>query len=195
MAHDDPVSEPQPTGRPMRGLRQSVGDMLRSMAVVLAVVGAILLVTWRPQPEAVREVPVEPIAAVATMQAEFPVLIVTPAHAGTVTSVRWESTPASDGELVWHVGYVTDEERYLQLSQSLAESSDYLAEQTFQAAPIVDFGDLPASVQRLTGEGWVPWQQPDRRSLVRDNDGSTTILSGTATWSELADAASHLVLP
>ena len=179
----------------MRGLRQSVGDMLRSMAVVLVVVGAILLVTWRPQPEAVREVPVEPVAAVATAQADFPVLIVTPAHAGSVTSVRWESTPASDGELVWHVGYVTEEDQYLQLSQSLADSADYLAEQTFDAAPMVDYEELPASIQRLTGEGWVPWAQPERRALVRDNDGSTTILSGTASWSEIADAATHLVLP
>jgi len=195
MAHDVLVSTPEPTGRPMRGLRQNVGDMLRSMIVVLAVVGAILLVTWRPQPEAIREVPVEPTAAVAVQQADFPVFIVDPRHAGQVTSVRWESTPASDGELVWHVGYVTPEEQYLQLSQSLASSETYLAEQTLDAQVLADFSELPASVQELTGEGWVPWELSDRRSLVRDNDGSTTILTGSASWGELADAAGHLVLP
>ena len=33
------MSIPEPTGRRNRGLKQSVGDMLRSMVVVLAVVG------------------------------------------------------------------------------------------------------------------------------------------------------------
>jgi hypothetical protein len=195
MAHDVPVSTPEPTGRPMRGLRQSVGDMLRSMVVVLAVVGAILLITWRPSPDPIREVPVEPVAIVATAQADFPVLVVDAPHGGTVTSVRWESTPESDGDLVWHVGYVTPEEEYLQLSQSLADSPGYVAEQTSDGRMLDDYADLPAAVQGLTGEGWVPWERADRRSLVRDNDGSTTILTGTASWSDLADAASHLVLP
>lgn len=195
MAHDVPVSTPEPTGRPMRGLRQSVGDMLRSMAVVLGVVGVILLVTWRPQPEPIREVPVEPVAIIASAQADFPVFVVDARHTGAATSVRWESTPESDGEMVWHVGYVTPDEEYLQLSQSLADSPSYLAEQTTDGEILETYEDLPAAVQSLTGEGWVPWQQGDRRSLVRENDGATTILTGTAPWSDLADAASHLVFP
>lgn len=195
MAHDVRVSTPEPTGRSNKTLKQSVGDMLRSMAVVLAVVGAILLVTWRPQPDPIREVSIEPTVAFATTQADFPVFVVDTAHAGTVTSVRWESTPASDGELVWHVGYVTPDDDYLQLSQSLADSADYRAEQTSQGVALVDYEDLPANVQKLTGEGWTPWETDERRSLIRDNDGSTTILSTTASWSDLADAASHLVLP
>jgi len=86
---------------------------------------------------------------------------------------------------VWHVGYVTPEEQYLQLSQSLADSPGYLAEQTSDGRVLQDYADLPAAVQGLTGEGWVPWEQADRRSLVRENDGSTTILTGTASWSDL----------
>src|SRR6056297_602074 len=127
MAHDVPVTTPEPTGRPMRGLRQSVGDMLRSMVVVLAVVGAILLVTWRPQPDPIREVPVEPVAIFATAQADFTVLVVDTPHGGQVKSVRWESTPESVGEWVWHGGDVTPGEQYLQLGQSLADSASYLA--------------------------------------------------------------------
>ena len=41
MPHDDEMSIPEPTGRRNRGLKQSVGDMLRSMVVVLAVVGRL----------------------------------------------------------------------------------------------------------------------------------------------------------
>lgn len=165
------------------------------MAVVLVVVGAIMLVTWRPQPEAVRTVPIEPTASIASAQAQFPVVVVDPAREGQVTSVRWASTPESDGQIVWHVGYVTKAGEYLQLSQSLAESGAYLAEQTADAQVLTDYSDLPAAVQSLTGEGWIPWANADRRSLVRTNDGSTTVLGGTASWAEIADAAQHLVLP
>ena len=196
MADDGRVSTPEPTGRPMRGLRQNVGDMIRSMAVVLAVVGAILLVTWRPQPDPIREVSLEPLVSFASSQADFPVVVVdTEARA---TSVRWESTEGSDGELVWHVGYVTPDEQYLQLSQSRADSDTYIAEQTVEGVRLSDYAELPALVQGLTAEGWVPLANGNvdvRRSLLRTNDGSTTILSGTGTWSDLGDAARRLVLP
>lgn len=180
----------------MRGLRQNVGDMLRSMAVVLVVVGAILLVTWRPAPEAVREVSLEPLVSIASNRAPFPVLV-----AGgefQPTSVRWESTQASDGEYVWHVGYVTPEGEYVQLTQSLAESSEYLAEQTIQGQPLEDYDELPRVVQQLTSKGWVPFEgtgSQSRRSLVRTNDGSTTVISGTGPWSQIGDAALSLRLP
>lgn len=183
----------------MRGLRQNVGDMIRSMLVVLAVVGAILLVTWRPQPDPVREVSLEPLVTFASNQAEFPIFVVdTDARP---TSVRWESTEGSEGELVWHVGYVTSDEQYLQLSQSsqsLADSQTYLAEQTVEGVRLSDYADLPAVVQTLTAEGWVPFANSadePRRSLVRTNDGSTTVLTGTGQWSDLGEAARHLVLP
>lgn len=196
MPDDGRVSSPQATGRPMRGLRQNVGDMIRSMVVVLAVVGAILLVTWRPQPDPIREVSLEPLASFASSQAEFPVFVLD--TEAQPTSVRWEVTEDSDGELVWHVGYITSDEQYLQLSQSLADSQTYLAEQTGDGIVLADYTDLPVSVQQLTSQGWLPAQnnaQNPRRSLLRTNDGATTILSGTGDWSDLADAARRLVLP
>ena len=196
MPHDDEMSIPEPTGRRNRGLKQSVGDMLRSMVVVLAVVGAILLVTWRPQPAAVKAVTLEPLVTLASGQASFPVLVVD--VDAQPTSVRWESTPASDGEIVWHVGYVTEEGEYLQLSQSSAEGDLYLEEQTSEGVVLEDFSDLPALVQSLTAEGWVPLEglgDDGRRSLVRTNDGSTTVISGTGSWGQVGDAARNLVLP
>ena len=196
MADDGQVSVPQPTGRPMRGLRQNVGDMIRSMAVVLAVVGAILLVTWRPQPDPVREVSLEPLVTFAMSQADFPVLVVE--GDAQPTSVRWEPTEASDGQMVWHVGYVTSDDQYLQLSQSSADSDLYVAEQTLDGVPVTDAADVPPVVQELTSAGWVPFEtmaEEPRRSLVRIDDGATTILSGTGSWSELVDAVSEMASP
>lgn len=196
MADDGQVSTPKPTGRPMRGLRQNVGDMVRSMAVVLAVVGVVLLVTWRPQPDPIKEVSLEPLVTFASSQAGFPVFVID--TEAQPTSVRWESTEASDGQLVWHVGYVSSDEQYLQLSQSLADSDTYLAEQTVDGLRLADYANLPGTVQELTTDGWVPFKNGSidaRRSLVRTNDGSTTIISGTGPWSDLGDAARSLVLP
>lgn len=196
MSHDGRMSTPEPTGRRNRGLRQSVGDMLRSMAVVLAVVGAILLVTWRPQPAAVKEVSLEPLVTMASSQADFPVLVAD--IDAQPTSVRWESTQASDGELVWHVGYITEGGEYLQLSQSLAENQQYVEEQTADGVMLEDYADLPAVVQTLTSQGWVPFESEDadpRRSLVSTTDGFTTVISTTGGWSDAGEAARHLVLP
>ena len=196
MSHDGRMSTPEPTGRRNRGLRQSIGDMLRSMAVVLAVVGAILLVTWRPQPAAVKEVSLEPLVTMASNQAAFPVLVV--GLEAQPTSVRWESTEASDGEFVWHVGYITENGEYLQLSQSLAENQQYLEEQTAEGVMLEDYADLPSVVQTLTSQGWVPFESADtdpRRSLVSTTDGFTTVISTTGGWADAGEAARHLVLP
>ncbi|MGA0209987.1 MAG: DUF4245 family protein [Candidatus Nanopelagicales bacterium] len=190
------MSTPQPTGRSMRGLRKNVGDMIRSMLVVLAVVGAILLVTWRPQPDPIREVSLEPLVSFASSQAGFPVFILD--TEAQPTSVRWEPTEESSGEMVWHIGYVTPGDHYLQLSQSLTDSETYLDEQTSNGVVLKDDADLPSSVRQLMAEGWVPAQNDDanpRRSLLATLDGSTTILSGTGDWSEVADAARSLVVP
>jgi hypothetical protein len=189
------VTTPQPTGRSMRGLRQNVGDMIRSMAVVLAVVGAILLVTWRPQPDPVREVSLEPLVTFASSQADFPVMVVQTSV--RPTSVRWEPTEDSGGELVWHVGYVSPEGQYLQLSQSSADSDAYIAEQTREGVPLGADVALPPDVTELTSKGWIALESTDeepRRSLVLE-DGSTTILSGTGSWGELGSAARSLVSP
>ena len=194
MADDGQVSTPEPTGRPMRGLRQSVGDMIRSMIVVLAVVGAILLVTWRPQPDAVREVSLEPIVTLAANQADFPILVIDGDE--RPTSVRWEATPASEGVPVWHVGYVTPDEEYVQVSQSSVDSQAYVDEQSAEGVVVDDPTGLPTEVRELMMEGWLPLLGEDaepRRSLLRTSDGSTTVVSGSGSWSDLADAVSRLV--
>ena len=89
----------QPTGRPNARMRQTVGDMVRSMLVVLAFVAVLLLVTWRPQPDAVKPVDTTSAVTLATMQADFPVEVAVGLSDGwRPTSARWEPTEKSDGE-------------------------------------------------------------------------------------------------
>lgn len=192
MAHDVWVTTPQPTGRPNARMRQSVGDMVRSLAIVLLVIGAIMLVTWRPQPDAVRVVPIDQQLILAKMQADFDVLVpVGLADDWRSTSVRWEPTEASGVAPVWHVGYVSPTEEYLQFTQISAgasstdpESTSFIAEQTLSGSP--------TATVTLNGEQWQRWESSERLSLVRVTGSDVTVVSGTGEWSEIEQFAGAL---
>jgi hypothetical protein len=159
--------------------------MVRSMAVVLAVVALVVVVAWRPHPDPVTVVDPAPIASMAVAQAEFLVAIPRSLPPGwRPTSARWEPTAESGSDPVLHIGYVTPSEQYAQVSQSTAHDGPYLAEQTARA---VRQGQLD-----VAGTTWETWGGGDRRSLVRTDGGVTTIVSGSAPWEELAVLAAAL---
>ena len=170
MIHYGGVSTPVPTGKPNARMGQTVGDMVRSLAIVLAVIGAIMLVTWRPAPDPVRELDPLPLFALANTQVNFPVFV--PEISGIrATSVRWEPTKFSQNEPVWHVGYVTAEEEYL-----INELAGVTAE----------------GEKSIAGLNWLVFDGSDSRALVHVTPDSTTVLSGTVSAPELEAAARSL---
>jgi hypothetical protein len=187
MAPDGAVTLPdvEPTGRRNPRLRQTIGDMVRSMLLVLAVVGAILLVTWRPSPEAVKVIDITPVLAFAESTATFPLTSPVGLSDGwRPTSARFEPTEKSVPDPVLHIGYVTPADAYAQVSQSTNRTSAYSAEQTDSGRPV---GSLT-----VDGSTWEKWERGDRRSLVRSDDAVLTIVSGGATWEELTTLAASL---
>ncbi len=187
MAHDVTMSSPdvQPTGRRNARLRQTVGDMVRSLAVVLAAVAAVLLLTWRPAPDPVKVVDVAPMVGLAAVQAEFDVLAPVSLPDGwRPTSARWEPTTESDPEPVLHIGYVTPAEEYAQLSESMNVSEDFIDEQTRSG--------IPTGERVVAGTTWQQRQAGDRRSLVLLDGSTAVIVSGSADWVELAALAAAL---
>jgi hypothetical protein len=188
MAHDGRVTAPKPTGRPNARLRQSVGDMVRSLAVVLVVVAAILLVTWRPKPDAVK--PVDPAIAVTlvTMQKDFPPLIPQNLPSGWVlTSARFEPTAKSGGAAVFHLGYVTPSGQYAQVEESTATSAGFLGETT-------DNG-VVAGNREVAGQAWQTWSSDQRQSLVSIDATHVVAVSGTGGIDEVTALASALQPP
>lgn len=187
MAHDGLVSSttPQPTGRKNARMRQTVGDMVRSLVVVLAFVAIILVITLRPQPDPVKRVEVNPILTVARAQAGFPVYV---AGAGTSeyvpTSVRWEPTEATAPDPVWHIGYVTPEEEYVEISESASASERFIPERTGKGAPLD-----PVVIDGVT---WQRFESEQRRSLVRVEPSLTTVVAGTLDWAGLQSVAAGL---
>jgi hypothetical protein len=180
-----PSSDVQPTGRPNARMRQTIGDMVRSMAVVLGVVAVIVLFTLRPQPDPVKVVDAAPVVALAAAQASFPIGVPTSLPEGwRSTSARWEPTEASGEAPVLHVGYVTPSDQYAQVTQSTASSDRYVAEQT---------GDGIATGNKdIGGTVWQTRERKATRSLVRSTGGVETIVSGSAPWEELAILAASL---
>lgn len=164
-------------------MKQTVGDMVRSMAVVLAVVGALLLVTWRPDPDPVRVVDINPLVIVATAQADYPIVV--PTLPGLrPTSVRWEPTEESGEIAVWHVGYVTEGDQYLEITQSTASDPLFLERETGN-------GEISGLID-IDGQQWQYFTADTGNSLVGLLGGVTTIIQGTGTESELTQAVRSL---
>jgi len=182
-------TDPRPTGRSTGQLRKTVWDMVRSMAVVLALVFVIVLLAWRPSPEAVTVIDPGPAVALADASADFPVVVPVGLGEGwRPTSARWEPSPSSLGIPVLHIGYVTPTEEYAQVSQGRVTAESYLDEQTS--------GGSPTGTREVAGVTWQQWEADDRRSLVLiDDAGLTTIVSGTGTWAEIESLASTLQAP
>lgn len=173
--------ELRPTGRSNARLRQTVRDMILSLAVVLAAIAVILLITWRPTPDPVRVVDPTPALSLARAQADYPVLYPADLDAEwRPTSARWEITPSTQPDPAWHVGFVTPEESYAQLGQSATEDPSYVADQVGGAEPAGEW------------EGWLRFDSAEQRALVRVDGGVTVVVSGTAPWPTLQMLAERL---
>lgn len=174
---------PQPTGRSNPRLRQTAADMIRSLAVVLGVVAVILIITMRPQPDPIRTIDPSLALAQARVSAEYPVLF----PAGLTedwrpTSARWEPAPQTGDVPVWHLGLITPQGDYVQVTQTASTAPRWVEEQ-------IDGG-------RPDGEGPAGWQRyanaTGDRALVTVVDGVTIVVSGTAPFDVLSDVADRL---
>ena len=187
MDHDWRVTTPdvQPTGRPNARLRQTVVDMVRSMAVVLVVVFVIVLLAWRPEPEAVKVVDTAPTVALAAREAQFPIVAPTGlAEDWRATSVRWEATEESQSERALHIGYVTPSDEYAQFSVAPVVAEGFLDEQTADGEP--------TGTQAVGETTWERRESDGRRSLVLVSGSVATVVSGSAEWAELISLAQSL---
>lgn len=159
-------------------LRQTVRDMLLSMAVVL---GAVLLLVapwnWRT-PDPVKEVDPAPVIAGAVDAYDWPVLAPVDLPSGwRATSARIET--AGDGQPVVVLGWVSPATQYVGLQQSPTAMTDFVPSVTLKGVQ----GD-DVTIGRDTWTRYVN-AEDTRRSLVRTADGVTYIVTGTGPWAEI----------
>lgn len=150
------------------------------MLLLVLVVGAY--VAFREVNRTTPDSPVEPVdwrpaADFAREQADFPVVAPRELPEGWIaTSVRYER----GDEQAWHLGVLTDEERYIGLEQS----------QDSVATMVERFVDEEAEADGSTsvdGRSWEVWRDDRDTALVREADGVTTLVVGTVGRERLED--------
>ncbi|WP_235017858.1 DUF4245 domain-containing protein [Thermomonospora echinospora] len=92
-----------------------------------------------------------------------------------------------EGPVAWHLGMVTPSEEYAALEQSDERPvGEYLWRMTNSREPV--------GVQQVAGQTWQRYYRKDKdqRSLVRTLPGLTLVVTGTASYEELAVLAAAL---
>lgn len=113
----------------------------------------------------------------ARSEARFDVLAPSPEPRGwRATSVTWSGTKQP---MAWHLGFLTDHGDYVGLEQGSADEDDFIAAST----P----ADQPASPVDIDGVTWGALTSSDgsEHALVLEGDDVTTVVTGTASTTEL----------
>jgi len=180
-------TEPQESSPPaprQRG-RQTVGDMVRSMSLVLVVVAVVVLLTLRDDPtQTIHRV--DFTEQLQSAREVAPYDVAAPVGLGD----RWKATSArsdnAGGVVTWHLGLVTPAEHYAAVEQSDGPMTAFV--DSFVA------GATKSGFVTISGARWqrLDGGQPEDRALVLRGKGVTTMVTGGATFGELQTLASAL---
>ncbi len=183
----------QPQGRASARGRQTGRDMVLSLGVVALVLLGWMYFSHPRTPDPIREVAWAGVAASAAERASYEVLAPPVAFPWPATSARVE--PQSDGTLAWQVGFYTPMQDYAAVlargvfpEQAGAAQQEWLDEQTRNG--------VPGETVTIGGRDWVRAvgdpTPDDRRSLVLADGGTVTVVTGSASWTELETLAGTL---
>lgn len=174
---------PQPRARG----RETAGDMVRSLAVVLVVVGVVFFLTLRDEPkQQLREVGFSEALAETRQAATYDVLAPVGLGSGwTATSVRGSN--GAGGAVTWHLGYVTPGGRYAGVEQSDGPRRGFVDEHAADARAVGAVRIGATTWRRLEGGS------PDERALELREGKATSLVTGSASWRELRTLAAALV--
>ncbi|WP_259464789.1 DUF4245 domain-containing protein [Streptomyces sp. TLI_171] len=166
--------------------RQTVRDMVLSMAAV----GVVVVIGYFSIPSADGNSGVHPVTyqvemASAKRAAPYPLLGPGTLPAGWVaTSVTYSGHDRS-GHAAWHLGLHTASGQYAAVEQSDGRPEDVVA----QNVP----GGKPDGASTVNGQEWQRVQGDHYRALTRPAGSTgTTVLTGTASYEELAQLAAAL---
>ena len=185
----EPAGAAAPAAAPPPHRRGTVGDMVRSMSVVLVFVALLVLVVQRRHGDAVKVVDYSSAVAKARSIAAYQVL----APAGLpadwrATSVRLGRPEGRDQPpLSLHVGFVTPDGQY-----AAVEESDQ-PDRTGFVRDVVGKGAADGSVD-VAGQAWElhGTEAGDHRSLVRRTGTAVYVVTGSASVAELSTLAGAL---
>ncbi len=174
---------PEAPAPPARSRGRKTGlDMVRSLAVIGAMVAVIYLLV--PRPDDVEPPPVDLTGAVEVAQAAGDVPVVVPdlGDGWEVTSAR-RDRPSDAEPATWHLGYLTPAGGYAGLEVADDATATWLTRVTSDGTE--------AGVQDVDGIPWTVYESADprRTSLVLEDGSRTTVVTGSAVLDELVELA------
>lgn len=167
---------------------ESLGDMVRSLGLVLVVVAVLVLITLRTKGEDVRVVDYSSTLSQARVAAPFALLDASGLPSGWRATSGYYDPPAETGVpgvVRWHIGWITPDGEYAAVEQSNGDGGALLRDQL----------DEPVEAGTVTvgGSTWTRYEGSNgRRALTTTRDGATVVVHGTAGWAELDQLAGAL---
>ncbi|MGW0122898.1 DUF4245 domain-containing protein [Streptomyces sp. NPDC003327] len=157
--------------------------MFQSLGVIMVAAGVMYLFIPHDEnadPVKAKDYRVE--LTTAQRAAPYPVLAPEGLAEGwkaTVVSYKREQGNA------WQLGFLSPTTQYVAIHQATTEPRTYVPDVTHQAK---DTG----RTRTVAGQVWQLWEGPKYDALVRTGDGATTVVTGTASFDELAEMAGAL---
>ncbi|MER7764418.1 DUF4245 domain-containing protein [Streptomyces sp. NPDC097619] len=169
----------------MKG-KQTVLDMVRSLAVIGAIVALIYIfiphddeadptrvVDYRVELITARRAAPYPVAAPAGLPADW-----------RATSVSYQRKNSD----AWHLGFLDPGNQYVAVEQSTDPGVDKFIRAVTQRAEATE------ATQRAGELTWERWEGPKYNALVRKDRGYTTVVTGTGSFEQLGTMAASLEL-
>ncbi len=183
MSQETVDRSPEASAPPARSRgRQTALDMVRSLAVIGAMVAVIYVLV--PRPDDVEPPPVDLAGAVevARFAGDVPVVVPDLGADWEVTSAR-RDRPGDAEPATWHLGYLTPSGGYAGLEVAEDVTATWLTRVTSDGTD--------AGVQDVDGTPWTAYESADprRTSLVLEDGSRTTVVTGSAVLDELVELA------
>ncbi|MGW0827812.1 DUF4245 domain-containing protein [Streptomyces sp. NPDC002845] len=166
----------------MKG-KQTVRDMVLSLGIICLVAGVIyLFVPHDDSDPDLQRVDYRIELLTARRAASYPVAApVGLPDTWKATSVRFRG----DDFDAWHLGFHDPDGQYVAVEQSAQKPSTFIDDAT-QGAERTD------ATQEIAGETWQRYEGERYDALVLEGDGSTTVVTGSASFAQLTEMAKAL---
>lgn len=173
--------------------RETARDMIFSMGAVLLTVLIIMGITYRSHSQKMPEANFAQAQKLAIGQGSWPILVPSNATDGTpvgykLTQARFEAESyGKPGTSRWYLGYKTAQDDYVSLWQSDGNQKQIIA-------AAANNGPC-AGQMKIAGEIWKMCSQkkPLSHVIYRSFGTNTAVISGTASFAELARFAAGLI--
>jgi hypothetical protein len=177
-----------PTAPPSRYSLGSTKNLVLSLLAVLGMVAVLILLVPRVSSVSAPAVDIHATAVDVQRRTDWPIVEAVGLPEGwTATSARYVRT--TGGFMTWHAGYQLPDGSYVAVEQTMDPSPAWVEAQTNRAPRV---GTVEAA-----GRTWTTFERDTKvqNSLLDDprTPGDlTTLITGTATFEQMADFATYL---